>query len=171
MQGLGKAKKKSRLPKARPSPFHQKQTKHIEMAKNCTYCLKRSPDCDKCDTMEKEINEMQDFLEQDVSDDPNSLVEKLTMINVYMARSGRLLAEAKSVQDEITECMFETKREAILSMSPTIASKYIQSKLSNINRLVNLLDRQNRAFVHVGDNLRTQISFAKQDMALQRKGY
>ena len=39
------------------------------------------------------------------------------------------------------------------------------------NQLVVWLDRINRTLVHAGDNIRTQISFAKQDLALQRKGY
>ena len=59
----------------------------------------------------------------------------------------------------------------ITRVPATIATKFISSQTATINHIVNWLDRINRTLVHAGDNIRTQISFAKQDMALQRKGY
>lgn len=50
----------------------------------------------------KEIEDMQQFLEVTTSDDPRELVQRLTDINVYMARSGKLLADAKAYQDQVT---------------------------------------------------------------------
>lgn len=49
--------------------------------------------------------------------------------------------------------------------------KFVAAQSVTANQIVTWLDRINRTLVHAGDNIRTQISFAKQDMALQRKGY
>lgn len=51
------------------------------------------------------------------------------------------------------------------------AIKFVAAQSVTANQLVVWLDRINRTLVHAGDNIRTQISFAKQDLALQRKGY
>ena len=40
----------------------------------------------------KECERMQEFLEITASDDPDELVQRLTEINVYLARSSKLLA-------------------------------------------------------------------------------
>ena len=36
---------------------------------------------------------------------------------------------------------------------------------------MNWLDRINRSLVHVGDNLRTQVSYAKEELRLTKSGY
>lgn len=119
----------------------------------------------------KEIEEMQSFLEITTSDNPKELVERLTDINVYLARSGKLLAEAKAFQDEVTANVYASHVEFISRVPATVAIKFVAAQSVTANQLVTWLDRINRTLVHAGDNIRTQISFAKQDMALQRKGY
>lgn len=141
---------------------------------NCDYCPKKD-NCkeDNCFLlpMIKEIQEMQDFLEITTSDDPKELVQRLTDINIYLARSGKLLADAKAFQDSVMAGVYE-KHSAFISRVPaTIATKFVSSQCVTANQIVTWLDRINRTLVHAGDNIRTQISFAKQDMALQRKGY
>lgn len=119
----------------------------------------------------EDIQEMQAFLEITPSDNPQELVQRLSDINVFMARSGKLLADAKAIQDTITAKVYEEHGAFITRVPATIATKFISSQTATINHIVNWLDRINRTLVHAGDNIRTQISFAKQDMALQRKGY
>lgn len=119
----------------------------------------------------KEIEDMQKFLEVTTSDDPHELVQRLTDINVYMARSGKLLADAKAYQDQVTANVYARHTDFISRVPATVAIKFVSAQCVTANHLVNWLDRINRSLVHAGDNIRTQISFAKQDLALQRKGY
>lgn len=119
----------------------------------------------------KEIEDMQKFLEVTTSDDPRELVQRLTDINVYMARSGKLLADAKAYQDQVTANVYARHTDFISRVPSTVAMRFVSAQCVTANHLVNWLDRINRSLVHAGDNIRTQISFAKQDLALQRKGY
>ena len=72
---------------------------------NCKYCPKNdgTGNCliNGCPLppVIKEIEEMQSFLEITASDNPKELIDRLTDINVYLARSGKLLADAKAYQD------------------------------------------------------------------------
>lgn len=144
---------------------------------NCKYCPKSDSrgNCliDSCPLLPivKEIEEMQSFLETTASDNPKELIDRLTDINVYLARSGKLLADAKAYQDEVAANVYATHMEFISRVPATVAMKFVSAQSVTANQLVIWLDRINRTLVHAGDNIRTQISFAKQDMALQRKGY
>lgn len=114
---------------------------------------------------------MQEFLERDNSDSPEALVERVTKLNVLLARSGKLLADAKLIQDEISADVFIANEATIIKMGATLGRQYVQARTSNINYYVNWLDRLNRAMVHVGDNMRTQISFVKEELRLTKSGY
>lgn len=144
---------------------------------NCKYCPRNNGtgECniDNCPLipMIHEIEEMQSFLETTASDNPKELIERLTDINVYLARSGKLLADAKAFQDEVTANVYVSHIEFLSHVPATVAIKFVAAQSVTANQLVTWLDRINRTLVHAGDNIRTQISFAKQDMALQRKGY
>lgn len=142
---------------------------------NCEYCPRNNDNCivEECPKLKmyQECLEIQSFLEITTSDNPQELVQRLTDINVHMARSGKLLADAKLMQDKTIAEVYSRRGNDILRMPATVATKYITSQSDDANYLVNFLDRINRTCVHQGDNIRTQISFAKQDMALQRKGY
>lgn len=118
-----------------------------------------------------ECLEMQRFLEETPANDANILCERLTQVNIYLARSGQLLATVKQIQDECTNDIFVAEKSDILKMSATLAKQYISSFLSEVNYYVNWLDRLNRAFVHGGDNLRTQMSFLKEELRLNKSGY
>lgn len=142
---------------------------------NCNYCPKNNGGCtvNNCPLLPilNEIEDMQQFLEVTTSDDPRELVQRLTDINVYMASSGKLLADAKAYQDQVTANVYARHTDFISRVPATVAIKFVSAQCVTANHLVNWLDRINRSLVHAGDNIRTQISFAKQDLALQRKGY
>lgn len=123
------------------------------------------------ESIKAECAEMQRFLEQEASDDPNMLYERISRTNAYLARSGKLLAEVKLYQDQEMADVFAKYGETINTMKATTANKFIESQLAHVNYYVNWLDRINRAFVHSGDNLRTQMSFLKEDLRLSKSGY
>ncbi|MBO4550034.1 MAG: hypothetical protein J5733_04830 [Bacteroidaceae bacterium] len=114
---------------------------------------------------------MQRFCEETPENDPNVLSDRLTKVNIYLARSGQLLAMVKQIQDECTNEIFLAEKSDILKMSATLAKQYISSYLSDVNYYVNWLDRLNRTFVHCGDNIRTQMSFLKEELRMTKSGY
>lgn len=118
-----------------------------------------------------ECKRMQDFLEITTTDDGDELVTRIADLNVYMARSCKMLADAKKMQDDATRKVFETYAQVLERYPATIAARYINALCSSENYLVNWLDRLNRAFAHIGDNLRTQISYTKEQLKLTRTGY
>lgn len=121
--------------------------------------------------IDEECKRMQDFLEITTSDDANELVARLTDINIYMARSGFLLAECKAMQDKAVASLYQLYGRDLLKMPATVVKSFISSQTAYINYYVNWLDRINRACVHCGDNVRTQISFAKEELKLTRSGF
>lgn len=121
--------------------------------------------------IEKECKEMQDFLEIETSDSTDELVSRLTHINIYLARSGFLLAEAKRIQDKAIQEVYQSNMDALVKMPSNTAKQFITSFVADINYLVTWLDRLNRSCVHQGDNIRTQISFAKEELKLVKSGY
>nr|DAN45502.1 MAG TPA: hypothetical protein [Caudoviricetes sp.] len=125
------------------------------------------------DDLLQEAQEIQDFLESvpDNNEDPNELAIRLAYLNNYMARSGKMLADAKQMQDSAISAAYAEHSKAILKMPATIAMKFIASQTVTENYLVNWLDRINRTCTHRSDNIRTQISFAKEQMSLTRRGY
>ncbi len=118
-----------------------------------------------------ECQQIQDFLEITTSGDANELVDRLTDLNVYLARSGFLLAEAKRMQEAHIVYVHTMDGAYIKTLSASVAQKFINAKVYEENYLVNWLDRINRTCVHQGDNLRTQISFSKEELKLTRSGY
>lgn len=125
------------------------------------------------DDLLHEAQEIQDFLESvpDNNEDPNELAMRLSYLNNYMARSGKMLADARQMQDSAVAAAYAEHAKTILKMPATIAAKFISSQTVSENYLVNWLDRINRTCTHQSDNIRTQISFAKEQMSLTRRGY
>lgn len=99
------------------------------------------------------------------------LLDRLSTLNVYMARSGEMLAEAVFLQEEAINRAFEENKDRIDCMAATVANKYLTSCCRHENRLVKWLDRINATCKHQSDNLRTQISFVKEQVRLDGRGY
>ncbi len=119
-----------------------------------------------------EIEKMEAYLsDESVSEEACELIPRLSVINAYMARSGRMLAQAKYAQEKAMAEAFKEFQEYIMNVSPSIATKFVQSICHEENLRVNRLDRINRDCVHQSDNIRTQISFSKMQLQLERQGY
>jgi len=119
----------------------------------------------------EECGVMQNFIETECGDDPDALIGRLATLNVYLARSGKLLADVKKIKDEQTLKVFIENGDWLGSAPASTSKAFINSKIAEINYLVNWLDRINRTIVHVGDNMRTQLSFIKEELKLTKNGY
>lgn len=126
---------------------------------------------DTREQLRAEAERIQAFLEITVSDDPHEQVARLSDMSVYMARTGRMLAEASCLRDRAVAAVYAGEGRAILKMPATVARKFVDSQTADENELVIWIDRLNRSCTHCAENLRTQISFAKQQLELTRKGY
>lgn len=115
----------------------------------------------------EEAEQIQAFLEITCSDDPNEMVSRLSDLSVYMARTGKMLADAKMLlrarkSTEIRTTILAIAKEACLSGKAQNA--LVDSIAEDEAYLVDWVDRLNRTCTHLCENLRTQISYAKQQM-------
>jgi len=118
-----------------------------------------------------EVLTMLDFAKIETSGDAQELVERLSTINAFMARASEILADAKLALDNRTSAIFDDYGDAISRYPATIAGKYISSLCAKENRLIALTEMLYKSLVHQGDNLRTQISFEKENLRLTKCGY
>ncbi|ALR29731.1 hypothetical protein ATE47_03985 [Chryseobacterium sp. IHB B 17019] len=112
-----------------------------------------------------ELKAIQDFIELNISEEEITAVEiRGNELNAYMARSGKLLADAKYHRDEkLKDSVFDNLKE-ILKLSATTANKYIDSLCKEENYLVNWADRINRTVTHQLDWCRSVLSKQKEEL-------
>ena len=118
--------------------------------------------------MTDEASGIQAFMEQEPTDEPVVLAERLALCNVYMARSGEMLARAKEMLNDAVARVWEQKEERLLKAGAQLAQKVIAGYCSEEQFLTDWLDRINKGLVHQADNLRTLISYAKENMKTNR---
>lgn len=113
-----------------------------------------------------ELGKIQDFLQQEFPKEPNIYVERLRMLNTFLARTGVLLAIAKyELANEIGK-IYETESEKIKSFTPTQTKEYIKGKTAMAWFYVDWCDRMNSNCVHQAENLRTLLSYEKTQMQM-----
>lgn len=123
---------------------------------------------DKYERIRKECQDMQDFLELTPQCE-QEMVERLSTISVYNARSGKMLADMKLAYREerlktINAVIMTVAKEGHLSAK--VQNAMVDSIATDELYLIDWLDRINRACVHQGDNLRTMVSYAKAQMQI-----
>ena len=111
-----------------------------------------------------ELIQMQDFLEITMSEDANEAVIRGNDLSVYMARSGKLLADAKILHDRKLRSDLIEQIKSINSMAPSVAVKFTNTLVENESYLVNWATRINASCTHQLDWCRTLISKAKAEM-------
>lgn len=116
-----------------------------------------------------EIKEMQEYLEIETSDDPNEICERLRTINVYMARSSRLLAEAKAHRRKAERDTFATMPD-FGNMPANTLKKYLEVCAYEWYEIEDALENLYKTCVHALDSLRSLLSYTKEDMRLSRTG-
>jgi hypothetical protein len=110
--------------------------------------------------------EIQDFLEAHYpADIESAVVGRAQQLEVYMALSGKMLADAKHhVETLLNSTFLNAIQEAEkVRMSPSTLNKYLDSLTKDYNYLVNWCERINRACTHGVEFSRTIISKLKQE--------
>ena len=128
----------------------------------------------KYEQIEQEAQEMQTYMQDDCSDNPAEIVERLKRLNVYQARSGQLLAEAQKMyrikrSSEISETIVAIAKENYLSAKAQNA--LVDSIAVDEAYLVDWLDRINATCKHQQDTLRSILSYEKEMARLNNTGY
>ncbi|MEM3091510.1 MAG: hypothetical protein QXD05_00030 [Candidatus Pacearchaeota archaeon] len=115
----------------------------------------------RIEEIENELSEIIDFAgcyyNKDNSEEIN---ERITNLNVYLARSAVLLSEAQYLYDR----KYADETEALLSeqqLSPSVITNLAKSRCALEGKIVKLAERINRTITHQLDSLRTQLSYLK----------
>ena len=116
-----------------------------------------------------EIKAMQEYLEIEVSDEPNEICERIRTINVYMARSSRLLAEAKAHRRKSERDTFACLPD-FQNMPANTLKKYLEVCAYEWYEIEEALENLYKTCVHSLDSLRSLLSYTKEDMRLSRSG-
>lgn len=121
----------------------------------------------KLEQIRREAEDIQNTLEYlNNTANINAMVARLDQLGVYYARSGQLLSEVVGMRDAAVAKLFHDEKEAICSLSSSLAMKLVNSSSSELNALEKWLDRINAACKHQCDNLRTMISYEKERMKI-----
>ncbi|WP_418988050.1 hypothetical protein [Bacteroides heparinolyticus] len=124
--------------------------------------------------MGKEIQEINNYLNITCSNNPIEIQERMSVIMVYLNRSGEMLADAKKMlrkkkSEEIQNTILQIARENCLSAK--VQNALLDSIAEEEAFLVDRLDRLNAACTHQLDALRTLLSYEKEAMRLNKTGY
>ena len=111
-----------------------------------------------------ELIQMQDFLEIELSEEVQEAVLRGSTLAVYMARSGKLLADAKIHKDRKLRSDMILEYKKLIEFPASLAVKYTDTLVENESYLVNWATRLNAASTHQLDWCRTLISKAKAEM-------
>jgi hypothetical protein len=112
-----------------------------------------------------ELKAIQDFIEINIEEEEITAVQiRGNELNAYLARSGKILADAKYHRDEkLKDSVFENLEE-LLKLSATTANKYVDALCKEENYLVNWADRINRTITHQLDWCRSVLSKQKEEL-------
>lgn len=121
-----------------------------------------------------EAIEIDSFLQETMSEMAEEAVMRGNDLAVYIARSGKMLADAKyhlntAKKDEVLDVLRETAKNAKATSKATNA--LIDSICKEEQYLVDWCERLNRSATHQLDWCRTLISKAKEEMRLTPQMY
>lgn len=124
--------------------------------------------------IEEELNTISDYLNITCSNNPQEIQERISVIMVYMMRTGEILAESKRAlrkkkSEEIQNTIISIAKENCLSAK--IQNALLDSIAEDESFLVDRVDRLNASCTHQLDALRTLLSYEKEAMRLNKTGY
>lgn len=114
------------------------------------------------------IAEMEEFMKEKVLQaDADMLCERLSYLNSYMAWAGVLLGKAKEELANAKRAVQVQHFQSLAKMPATVQKDFVENMCAKELNLVTTLDRLNAACTHQSDNIRTQVSYIKQQMILE----
>jgi len=113
--------------------------------------------------LEREALQIDVFLEEDITDDPEACIARGNILVTYLARTGKMLADAKYHKDAALKSSIMKELRDNGSCAPSIMKQLVDAACQENNYMVNWLERLNRTCVHQIDWLRTVVSMAKEE--------
>jgi hypothetical protein len=113
------------------------------------------------DSIHKELDEIQAFLEaQYAADVPEQVQMKFDSLASYMARSGKLKADAEWHYNSLIESsiMDALKKGYEEKLSPSTINKFVEAAARNYKFLLTWADRVNRTCTHQLEGIRSVMS-------------
>ena len=107
---------------------------------------------------------IQNFLEETMSEDANEAVLRGNDLAVYMARTGKLVADSKYHRDQKLRSEMIKEYQKLLEFPASVAVKYTDTLVENETYLMTWATRLNASCTHQLDWCRTVISKAKAEM-------
>ncbi|MBO7617324.1 MAG: hypothetical protein J6T22_09420 [Bacteroidales bacterium] len=125
------------------------------------------------DEIKKEANEYQKILDNAPTtiDNGDLLVEYLCGLNYIISRTGVMLAEAVKLRDTARKMVYANDFDHVKKLSASIAKDYVANSTADENALYTWIEQLNKTAKHQADNLRTQVSYAKETLKLTKNGY
>ena len=120
------------------------------------------------ENLELAATEIEEYLNETCSEDINECIKRGTSLQVYYARSGKMLADAKYWQDEATSKSILKQLGEQFDMPASTLNNLVKASCKRENYLVNWIDRINAACNHQIDWLRTVISKEKAELYAQK---
>ena len=122
----------------------------------------------------KEAQDIQSFLEITCSNNVDEIIDRIFTLNVYLARTGEMLATAKRLlrhrkTEEINKTIIAIAKASHLSAS--VQNALLDSICENESYVVDFIERINRVCVHQLDTLRSVLSYEKESIRLSNTGY
>jgi len=117
--------------------------------------------------LNKECEEIQDFLDITVGDEPQEIIDRGNDLAVYISRTSKMLADAKAHQDaKKKSAIMENLRDVGLKarVPASTLNDLIKASCEDENYLVAWIDRLNRTATHQLDWCRTLISKYKEEL-------
>jgi hypothetical protein len=111
-----------------------------------------------------ELKIIQSVIDVEMNEDIQEAVDRGNYCSAQLARTGKLLADAKLIRDRKLSSEVVTNLKKVVSLPATTANKYVDALCFDENYLVNWCERVNRSCTHQLDWCRTLISKAKAEM-------
>lgn len=114
-------------------------------------------------------SKMQEFLEAKIdTDSETEIIERMELLQILLAKSGNLLADAKFLQDSATldATMQVVNDPCMYGQSATFINKFVNAAGKEFNHIVTWFDRINSAAGKQHAGLITVLSFRKEQMKL-----
>ena len=109
----------------------------------------------------QEINTIFYFCKQPYDKDPEILLDRITILVTYLARSAEIYAD---VQFEYDKKLGDEAEKLSVSYSPMKAKDILKGKVAVEARILMLSQRLNATITHQLDAIRSQLSFIKADI-------
>lgn len=123
--------------------------------------------------MERELQEIQDYLEEPLSDVPERVMERGAKLSVYLARAGRMSAQAKALynkalNEEIMKIIEKVATQA--GVSHTTTNALVKSAAYREQLVYERAEKAYKECVHQLDWCRSVLSYHKEEMRMQHFG-